>query len=86
MESQLPLNSTDDIWRLQNEMKNVYAVQAEHSDRLVRLERRQDDDARLKSVWGGNQSPFPGILSGTPQQGTYQSHPSQFRTKTLILP
>ncbi|KAI4134634.1 MAG: hypothetical protein LQ347_001359 [Umbilicaria vellea] len=48
-------------------MKNVYATQAEHSDRLLRLERRQDDDARVRSVWG-NSSPFPSILSGTPQQ------------------
>ena len=68
MDSQLGLASKEDLWRLQNEMKNVYATQAEHSDRLSRLERRQDDDNRMKSVWG-NQSPFPGILSGTPQQG-----------------
>ncbi|KAI4158235.1 MAG: hypothetical protein LQ342_007646 [Letrouitia transgressa] len=59
--------SRDDIWRLQNEMKNVYATQAEHADRLMRLERRNEDDVRVKSVWGG-QSPFPTTLSGTPQQ------------------
>lgn len=60
--------SKQDFWHLQNEMKNVYATQAEHADRLTRLERRQEDDARVKSVWGGN-SPFPSILNGTPQQG-----------------
>lgn len=68
MDLQFGLASRDDLWRLQNEMKNVYATQAEHADRLMRLERRQEEDARTKSPWGG-QSPFPGILSGTPQQG-----------------
>lgn len=68
MDGQFGLASREDLWRLQNEMKNVYATQAEHSDRLMRLERRQDDDVRVKSVWG-TQSPFPSILSGTPQQG-----------------
>ncbi|MCJ1267913.1 hypothetical protein MMC22_007799 [Lobaria immixta] len=67
MDAQFGLASRDDLWRLQNEMKNVYATQAEHADRLMRLERRQDDDVRVKSVWG-TQSPFPSILSGTPQQ------------------
>lgn len=51
-------------------MKNLYATQAEHSDRLSRLERRYDEDARVKSVWGSG-SPFPGILNGTPQQGMF---------------
>ncbi len=68
MDLQFGLASRDDLWRLQNEMKNVYATQAEHADRLMRLERRQEEDARTKSPWG-SQSPFPGILSGTPQQG-----------------
>ncbi|KAA6414238.1 MAG: hypothetical protein FRX48_02601 [Lasallia pustulata] len=67
MDPQFAFASSADIWRLQDEMKNVYATQAEHSDRLLRLERRQDDDSRLRSVWG-NSSPFPSILSGTPQQ------------------
>ena len=70
MDSQFAFASSADIWRLQDEMKNVYAAQAEHSDRLLRLERRQDDDARVRSVWG-NSSPFPSILSGTPQQGKH---------------
>ena len=68
MDPQFGLASKDDLWRLQSEMKNVYATQAEHSDRLMRLEQRQDGDTRLKSAWG-NQSPFPSVLNGTPQQG-----------------
>ncbi|KAL9131113.1 MAG: hypothetical protein Q9217_000875 [Psora testacea] len=47
-------------------MKNVYATQAEHADRLMRLEQRQDGESRLKSAWG-SQSPFQGLLNGTPQ-------------------
>lgn len=66
MDAQFGLASRDDLWRLQNEMKNVYATQAEHADRLSRLER---DDSRLKSTWGG-QYPFPSTLGGTPQHGT----------------
>ena len=68
MDPQFALASRDDIWRLQTDMKAVCATQAEHAERLMRLERRQEDDARMKSVWG-NSSPFPGVLSGTPQQG-----------------
>lgn len=54
-------------WRLYNDLLRLQQVQADHADRLLRLERRQDDDARMKSVWGGA-SPFPSVLSGTPQQ------------------
>ena len=72
MDPQFGLASKDDLWRLQNEMKNVYATQAEHADRIMRLEQRSDSDTRLKSVWG-NQSPFPGGLNGTPQQGMQRS-------------
>lgn len=67
MDPQFGLASKDDLWRLQNEMKNVYATQAEHADRLMRLEQRSDSDTRLKSAWG-SQSPFPSVLNGTPQQ------------------
>ena len=68
MDPQYGLASKDDLWRLQNEMKNVYATQAEHADRLMRLEQRQDSDNRVKSPWG-SQSPFPGTINGTPQHG-----------------
>ena len=67
MDPQYGLASKDDLWRLQNEMKNVYATQAEHADRIMRLEQR-DGDSRLKSTWGA-QSPFPSVLNGTPQHG-----------------
>lgn len=69
MDPQHGLASKDDLWRLQTEMRNVHATQAEHADRLMRLEQRQDS----KSAWG-TQSPFPSILNGTPQQGIRRSH------------
>ena len=64
--------SNNDTWRLQTDVARIQQVQTEHSDRIARLERRQEEDARVKSVWG-NQSPFPSVLSGgaggTPNQG-----------------
>jgi ubiquitin carboxyl-terminal hydrolase 4/11/15 len=57
----------DAMWRVQSEMSKIHQVQAQHSERLNRLERRQDDDARNKSIWGPS-SPFPSILAGTPRQ------------------
>ncbi|KAK8158243.1 hypothetical protein BC567DRAFT_29338 [Phyllosticta citribraziliensis] len=63
----ISFNPRDDIWRFHSEMLRVQQTQAEHADRLSRLERRQDEDARVKSVWGTS-SPFPSVLGGTPQQ------------------
>lgn len=59
-----------DPWGLQTEMSRVSQIQQEHGERLLRLEKRQEDEARMKSVWGTS-SPFPGILSGTPQHGKF---------------
>ena len=64
----------DDMWCLQNEVTRMHTTQAEHAERLGRLERRQDDDTRTKSIWGGS-SPFPTVLSGTPQHGPVSQPP-----------
>ncbi|KAF2497990.1 UCH-domain-containing protein [Lophium mytilinum] len=66
----------DDIWRMQNDMIRVQQNQVDLSERLSRVERRQDEDARVKSVWGTS-SPFPSVLSGTPQQGPLQHPPPE---------
>lgn len=58
----------NDIWRFQADMLRLQQTQTDHAERLLRLERRQEEDARVKSVWGAS-SPFPGVLSGTPQYG-----------------
>ncbi|KAI9706753.1 MAG: CSN-associated deubiquitinating enzyme Ubp12 [Bogoriella megaspora] len=54
-------------------MLRVQQIQQDHNERLLRLERRQEDDARIKSVWGSTTS-FPSVLSGTPHQ-TPLHHP-----------
>ncbi|KAF2803650.1 UCH-domain-containing protein [Mytilinidion resinicola] len=66
----------DDIWRMQNDMIRVQQNQVDLSERLSRVERRQDEDARVKSVWGTS-SPFPSVLSGTPQQGPLHHPPPE---------
>lgn len=68
-----PYSGSNDSWRLQSDVTRIQQVQAEHSDRIAKLERKQDDGARVKSVWGQT-SPFPGVLSGTPQQGESAVH------------
>ena len=72
MDPHFGLASKEDLWRLQTEMRNIHATQAEHADRIMRLEQRPDSDTRLKSPWG-TQSPFAGTQNGTPQQGMFRS-------------
>ncbi|KAF2481616.1 hypothetical protein BDY17DRAFT_252697 [Neohortaea acidophila] len=66
-----PFNTDPDSWQFESDVARIQQVQAEHSERLSRLERRHDDETRVKNVWGPS-SPFPGILSGTPQQAPIQ--------------
>jgi hypothetical protein len=65
-------STRDELYHIQMDLKHVQAVQITQGERLLRLEKRQADDAALRSVWG-NVSPFPGVLSGTPQQGQSSS-------------
>jgi hypothetical protein len=60
------------LYHLQMDVKHVQAVQISHADRILRLERRQADDAALKSVWN---PPFPAVVNGTPQQGSFRYQP-----------
>ena len=77
MESQY-LTNRDELYHIQMDVKHVQAVQINQGERLLRLEKRQADDAALKSVWG-NGSPFPSVLSGTPQQGMFCSLSYRYR-------
>lgn len=68
MDAQYPFASRDDIWRVFEELKELQTTQLEHGDRIARLERRREEDARLRSVWGPL-SPFPSSVGGTMQAG-----------------
>ncbi|ROW12450.1 hypothetical protein VMCG_00770 [Cytospora schulzeri] len=57
------------------EVKQVQIIQANHAERLLRMERRQTEDAAIKSVW--NPSPFPSVLGGTPQHDPVQMSNNQ---------
>ncbi|KAF2105941.1 hypothetical protein BDV96DRAFT_607854 [Lophiotrema nucula] len=57
----------DDLWSVRSDVMRVQQKQSELEERVARMERRQDDDSRLKNVWGTS-SPFPSVLGGTPQQ------------------
>ncbi|KAF7520651.1 hypothetical protein PCG10_009003 [Penicillium crustosum] len=58
MDAQYPFASRDDIWRVFDELKELHIAQYEQGERLAQLERRRDDDARLRSPWCPV-SPFP---------------------------
>jgi hypothetical protein len=68
MDAQYPFASRDDIWRVFEELKELHATQFEQAERIARLERRRDEDARLKSVWGPL-SPFPSSVGGAVPTG-----------------
>jgi len=65
MEDYFPA-TREEFYHVQMDIKHVQAVQINHADRILRLEKRQADDAALKSVWS---SPFPSLMGGTPQHG-----------------
>ncbi|RAO71092.1 uncharacterized protein BHQ10_007104 [Talaromyces amestolkiae] len=70
MDAQYPFASREDIWRVFEEVKDLYSTQLEHGERIARLERRREDDARLKSVWGPI-SQFPSTMSGPLTEPSY---------------
>ncbi|KAF6838125.1 ubiquitin carboxyl-terminal hydrolase 19 [Colletotrichum plurivorum] len=73
MDHRFPI-TRDDLFNIQMDLKQIQLVQSNQGERLARLERRQEQDASLKSVW--QQHPFPGVLAGTPQQGPIQISPN----------
>ncbi|KAL4785795.1 hypothetical protein BJX76DRAFT_161758 [Aspergillus varians] len=79
MDAQYPFASRDDIWRVFEELKELHATQFEQGERISRLERRRDEDARLKSVWGPL-SPFPSSVGGSvPTEPVFQSTADTFK-------
>lgn len=73
MDAQYPFASRDDIWRVLDDLKDLHAAQFEQSERIGRLERRKDEDARLRSVWGPL-SPFPTSVGGSVPAGMSLRH------------
>lgn len=70
MDPRFPI-TRDEFFTLQMDLKHIQLLQSTQAERLARLERRQEQDAQLKSVW--QQHPFPGVLAGTPQYGEFFS-------------
>ena len=58
----------EELWRLQDSLEELSATQAQHTDRIMRLEKKGDDGVKSKTVWGPA-SPFPSVLGST-HQGT----------------
>ncbi|KAI5922207.1 hypothetical protein F4810DRAFT_701892 [Camillea tinctor] len=73
MDPRFPI-SRDELYSVQMDVKQIQIVQNSHAERLSRLEKRQADDAAIKSAWN---SPFPSALGGTPQHGPIQMPPSE---------
>ncbi|KAL2807659.1 hypothetical protein BJX63DRAFT_436869 [Aspergillus granulosus] len=79
MDAQYPFASRDDIWRVFEELKELHAAQFEQAERIARLERRRDEDARLKSLWGPS-SPFSSSVGGTvPTEPVFHSTVDTFK-------
>ncbi|ERF77238.1 hypothetical protein EPUS_05807 [Endocarpon pusillum Z07020] len=67
MESQFPVATREELWRLQEEIKDLFVTQGQHSERIMRLEKRRDEDTRVKNVWGPV-SPYPSSFGNSAQQ------------------
>lgn len=84
MDFQPAVATKDELWRLQEDVKDLVAVQGQQSERIMRLEKRRDEDARVKNVWGP-MSPFPGSLGSNAQQGISYPPPSLFPEFSLFF-
>ncbi|CRL25321.1 unnamed protein product [Penicillium camemberti] len=78
MDAQYPFASRDDIWRVFDELKELHIAQYEQGERLARLERRRDDDARLRSPWCPV-SPFPHSVGAIAPDPPFHSPPDAFK-------
>ncbi|KAH8894824.1 hypothetical protein GQ53DRAFT_642534 [Thozetella sp. PMI_491] len=67
------LVTREEFQDVQMDLKRIQTIQQHHGERLRMLEKRQADDAQLRSVWN---SPFPSVLGGTPQHGPVHIPPA----------
>ncbi|CAG8150210.1 unnamed protein product [Penicillium salamii] len=85
MDAQYPFASRDDIWRVFDELKELHLTQFEQGERLAQLERRRDEDARLRSPWA-SASPFPTSVGAiTPGSPVLPSGISSPLNKPIII-
>ena len=63
----------EELYSLQMEIRQIHMVQSNHAERISRIEKRNANDATIKSVWN---SPFASALGGTPQHGRYPFYPT----------
>lgn len=68
MDAQHPFASRDDIWRVFEDLRELHTTQVEHAERIARLERRRDEEARLRNVWSPS-LPFATSAGGPMQAG-----------------
>ena len=73
MDPQYQFATREEFWRLQDDLKDMYNTQLQQSERIMRLEKRRDEETRVKNVWNGPASPFPGSLGTSVHQGMYTS-------------
>lgn len=74
--------SRDDFWRLQEALNELSATQAQHSERIMRLEKRHEDGGKVRSVWGSS-SPFPSAL-GSSHHGRRQNRHDEYMLTSLL--
>ncbi|KAK2874962.1 hypothetical protein FQN49_001913 [Arthroderma sp. PD_2] len=78
MDAQYPFATREDIWRVHEEVKDLCATQAEHAERLSKLERRKEDDAKMKSLWSPF-SPIPSSASHGNQETVFNAAAEPFK-------
>ncbi|KAF3480476.1 uncharacterized protein GIQ15_05823 [Arthroderma uncinatum] len=78
MDARYSFATRDDIWRVHEEVKELSATQAEHAERLSKLERRKEDDAKMKSLWSPF-SPLPSSASHGNQETVFNAAAEPFK-------
>ncbi|KAJ5750533.1 hypothetical protein N7533_007561 [Penicillium manginii] len=81
MDTQNLFASRYDIWRVLDELRDLRNSQSDQGERLGRLERRRDEDVKMRNVWGpAPLSPFPAATGASVSTETsYNSPPDAFK-------
>lgn len=81
MDSQYDFAPRDEFWRIFEEIHKLHAIQLDQAERIGQLERRRNEDSKLKSLWG------PPIFHSPPDpfKGFDQGHHSLGMANSNIL-